>query len=584
MEGVRNDHTDPPPRPHHQQWRRSSAPRHVAPCGSGAEASQPSLDPALRCSHAPCSASTGRMPSPSPSRSGPEADRPRTGPTPSSEGRHSRSVPSSPCARCWSACAASKPATATRSTSWRGARRGSAGHRPASSGLPGVRARGAATAWCVSTIVEVRNRRGHAYSALVRRIHSLGRAAAMLARAVRTRWRCRAMSRYASSRFPLTRLLRPGLPVRVVHLDRRDLPDGRLRSREPAPRPRHRCASSCLPASGRGELRAWWSPASGTGGLAPGWYLLALLVPVALQVLHRPREPRARRSVADVRAARRTGRRCPVTFVTMLVFVGIGEETGWTAVRRSGPAPPARPGAGRWVVASMVRILWHLPLMLSGDLSWVLGHRGQRRFHHGACCSLFTASGGRLVAGRGLARDPQRRRRHVLLHDGHRRRPGPARRPAQPARTWSLAAALVPRRQSTPPLRRAQPGQQARRRHDSGGDVMTALDTTGVRHRTYDWEDQEASRSAVASPGRAVGPASHRRRRAAPSLRPCGPWGSSRSRQIPGASRSGSTLPSSTSTPSAWSTAAFSRPCWTPRWAVPSTRCSRPRPATSRAS
>lgn len=145
---------------------------------------------------------------------------------------------------------------------------------------------------------------------------------------------------------------------------------------------------SCL---GRAELRAWgrqirsWS--------APWrWYLLALLVPFAVTLL-----------IVSVNHA--FGAPWPTpgqlaewpdavgTFVAMLIFVGIGEEAGWMAfaapilLRRHGMLVAFGLSAG-------MRILWHLPLMLTGDLTWTLGVAGNAGFTL-VMLLVLTASGGR---------------------------------------------------------------------------------------------------------------------------------------------------------------------------------------------
>jgi hypothetical protein len=67
------------------------------------------------------------------------------------------------------------------------------------------------------------------------------------------------------------------------------------------------------------------------------------------------------------------------TFVMMLVFVGIGEEAGWMAF--AAPLLLRRHGLlAAWCLAAGMRILWHLPMMVSGDLSWVLGTVGNAGF------------------------------------------------------------------------------------------------------------------------------------------------------------------------------------------------------------
>ena len=141
---------------------------------------------------------------------------------------------------------------------------------------------------------------------------------------------------------------------------------------------------------GRTELRSWGRQLR-TWAATPRWYLLALLAPIALQLLF---------VLANhgFGAPLPTGDQLadwpdvPVTFVTMLIFVGYGEEAGWTAF----VAPVLIRQHGlllAWVIASTMRILWHLPLMLSGDLDWVLGTVGNAAFTM-VTLLLLLASGG----------------------------------------------------------------------------------------------------------------------------------------------------------------------------------------------
>ena len=58
--------------------------------------------------------------------------------------------------------------------------------------------------------------------------------------------------------------------------------------------------------------------------------------------------------------------RTPVIFVVNLVLIGIGEEAGWTAF--AAPLLLRRHGLlGAWAILAALRILWHLPLMLTGS-------------------------------------------------------------------------------------------------------------------------------------------------------------------------------------------------------------------------
>ena len=69
----------------------------------------------------------------------------------------------------------------------------------------------------------------------------------------------------------------------------------------------------------------------------------------------------------------------PVTFLAMLVLVGLGEEAGWTAF--AAPVLLRRFGfLGAFGVLASFRIFWHLPLMLTGDMPPVVGILGNAGF------------------------------------------------------------------------------------------------------------------------------------------------------------------------------------------------------------
>lgn len=113
-------------------------------------------------------------------------------------------------------------------------------------------------------------------------------------------------------------------------------------------------------------------------GMPWGWFAVALLAPVAMHVIQ-----------VFINAAfgaplptgdqLSTWPEVPVTFMIMLVMVGLGEEAGWTAF-----ATPMllrrHPFLVVWALMSAMRIFWHLPLMLTGDLPWVLGTLGNAGF------------------------------------------------------------------------------------------------------------------------------------------------------------------------------------------------------------
>lgn len=103
--------------------------------------------------------------------------------------------------------------------------------------------------------------------------------------------------------------------------------------------------------------------------VSPRWLAAAILVPavvvigsVAVNILLGAPAP------TGAQLGLWTG--LPLEFLLVLVLVGFGEEIGWTAFA----APRAL--AGRtvvvaFVVLSTIRALWHLPLVLSGDMPWV---------------------------------------------------------------------------------------------------------------------------------------------------------------------------------------------------------------------
>jgi len=64
-----------------------------------------------------------------------------------------------------------------------------------------------------------------------------------------------------------------------------------------------------------------------------------------------------------------------MVFVVMVVVVEIGEEAGWTAFMLP-VLLKDKSFASAWVSVSAIRVLWHLPLMLTGALPWVIGLGG----------------------------------------------------------------------------------------------------------------------------------------------------------------------------------------------------------------
>jgi hypothetical protein len=142
---------------------------------------------------------------------------------------------------------------------------------------------------------------------------------------------------------------------------------------------------------GRAALSTWWRQLR-TWRAAPAWYAVAVLVPIAVHVIivlinHGLGAPLP----TAAQLGQWTG--IPLTFVVLLVLIGIGEEAAWMAF--AAPLLLRRHGvAGGWVILSAVRILWHLPLMISGEMSWVMGFVANAAFQL-ILLQMFRASGGR---------------------------------------------------------------------------------------------------------------------------------------------------------------------------------------------
>jgi membrane protease YdiL (CAAX protease family) len=82
----------------------------------------------------------------------------------------------------------------------------------------------------------------------------------------------------------------------------------------------------------------------------------------------------------------------PVRFLVMLLMVGLGEEAGWTAF--AAPILMRRHGLlGAFGVLATMRILWHVPLMITGDMPVVMGILGNAGFQL-VLLQLMRRSGG----------------------------------------------------------------------------------------------------------------------------------------------------------------------------------------------
>jgi len=145
--------------------------------------------------------------------------------------------------------------------------------------------------------------------------------------------------------------------------------------------------AACL---GREELRAWGRQLA-TFRCPFRWYALAFAAPIAILVASVLAN--AAFGAPLPTAAQLAGwTELPLTFVVFLVVIGIGEEAGWTAF--AAPRLLGRhPFLMAWVILSAMRIVWHLPLMISGELPLVLGIAGNAAFQF-LLLWVFLRSGG----------------------------------------------------------------------------------------------------------------------------------------------------------------------------------------------
>jgi hypothetical protein len=128
---------------------------------------------------------------------------------------------------------------------------------------------------------------------------------------------------------------------------------------------------------GRGALRAWGRRLLGWAA-APWLYAVVVVVPVTINLvnvlvnhLFGAPLPTAAQWAAWPQIL--------VEFAIMIVMVGLGEEAGWSGF--AAPVLLRRHGlVTSWLILSAMRISWHLPLMLSGQLSWVVGIFGNAGF------------------------------------------------------------------------------------------------------------------------------------------------------------------------------------------------------------
>ncbi len=130
------------------------------------------------------------------------------------------------------------------------------------------------------------------------------------------------------------------------------------------------------------KLRSWSAP--------PGWYAVAVLVPIAVAagivlVNHAFGAPLPTASQLSEWPS------VLATFVMMLVLVGIGEEAGWSAF--AAPLLGRHTFFVRWTMLASVRIFWHLPLMVTGMLPWTIGIVGNAAWQLVVLCVLERTGG-----------------------------------------------------------------------------------------------------------------------------------------------------------------------------------------------
>jgi hypothetical protein len=146
-----------------------------------------------------------------------------------------------------------------------------------------------------------------------------------------------------------------------------------------------------LACQGRRSLAVWWKRVRSWRS-TPGWYALAILTPALVAVVNvlinhslgAPLPTSAQLSQwPDI----------PVTFLAMIVLVGLGEEGGWSAF--AAPVLLRRHGLlGAWVILSALRIFWHLPLLIGGQMPWTIGIIGNAGFQL-IVLAMMSPGGGR---------------------------------------------------------------------------------------------------------------------------------------------------------------------------------------------
>lgn len=148
---------------------------------------------------------------------------------------------------------------------------------------------------------------------------------------------------------------------------------------EPSNLPIAPIIAAAIVAAGMGR-DGWkaWTRQLGRFRASTGWYALAIAAPMVI-VVAAVLANAAFGAPLPTPAQLSRWTQLPLVFVFFLLLVGVGEEAGWTAF--AAPRLLDRQGfTASWAVLSGIRVFWHLPLMLSGDLPWVLGVGGNAAF------------------------------------------------------------------------------------------------------------------------------------------------------------------------------------------------------------
>jgi len=132
--------------------------------------------------------------------------------------------------------------------------------------------------------------------------------------------------------------------------------------------------AACL---GRTEFKEWGRRLI-TFRTGIGWYALAFAAPIVIITIA-ALVNYALGATPPTASQLAIWAELPGYFIAFLILVGIGEEAGWMAF--AAPLLLRRNTFMKtWLILSAMRVLWHLPLMLSGDLSWALGIWGNIAF------------------------------------------------------------------------------------------------------------------------------------------------------------------------------------------------------------